>query len=104
MAAAAAAAIIVLLSVCLPCHRELATASAAVARGQILLTHGCGPTEPAERLAQGCLRGDCINEFNFTLASFLIVAGNHSYYSYASNALDGSAMGPGAWEFRSYQP
>ena len=51
-----------------------------MARGQVLLAHGCGPTEPAERAAPGCLSGDCINEFNFTLAAFLVVSGNHSYY------------------------
>ena len=84
-------------------HAEMAVASAATARGQVLLAHGCGPTEAGERMQAGCLRGDCIHEFNFTLATFLIVAGNHSYYSYASNALDGSAMGVGAWEFVSYR-
>jgi hypothetical protein len=83
-------------------HAEMATAAAAAARGQVLLLHGCGPTEPGLRQAPGCHGGDCFAEFNFTLASYLIVAGNHTYYSYASNALDGSAMGAGAWEFRSY--
>ena len=83
-------------------HAEMEVATAAAARGQVLLAHGCGPTNPGVRIAPGCHGGDCYAEFSFTLAAFLIVAGNHSYFSYASNAVDGSAMGPGAWEFRSY--
>ena len=83
-------------------HYELQVAIDTAARGQVTLMHGCGPLEAGDRLNPSCAHGDCINEFNFTFAAYLCAVGNHSYFSYARNADDGSAMGQGAWELRSY--
>ena len=49
-------------------HAEIALAMATTAWGQVLLVHGCGPTEPKQRTTPSCYGGDCFSEFNFTLA------------------------------------
>ena len=85
-------------------HEELQAALAAAKRNQLVLLHGCGPLQPKQAHSPLCYGpdNDCLSEFNFTLAAFLIVAGERTMFSYAANAADGSASGPGAWEFVSY--
>ena len=60
------------------CREEMSTVAEAAARGQLTESHGMGPIDSKTPIA------DQMAAREFTIATFLVAAGNFSYFSYAS--------------------